>query len=105
MIHSLRRIDFEHVDGRPGDAGLAQQCWTMPCEMPLPLIAPRVEERNQRARHGIVASGVRTLMSVAVRAGKTEVFECRGPMMLLGSDVVQLVRHGGISLGELAILT
>lgn len=55
-----------------------------------PNVASGVEEPDDRARAGVVARDVRTLMPIAVKTGQRQIPNRRPPSMLARNDVVEM---------------
>src|SRR5262249_18228685 len=74
-------------------------------EMVGPPVAPRVVERYEVAGHRVDPGQVRRLVQVTAVAGEDEVFGVVGAAVLLGDDVLDVVRQDAMPLTEKAAFT
>lgn len=61
-------VDVEDSDGGPADRGAADEGGAGPAKVPVPLVAPGVEEADDLAGAAIDAGDVRPLVTVAKKA-------------------------------------
>lgn len=102
-FNTERVIDVEHRDGDSADGSPADKVGASPAKMPMPLMAPRVEEPRELARPWVNAGDVRALVAVVVEAGEGQITAERGAVMLDGDDVVDLERRIVVILGNVAV--
>lgn len=70
-----------------------------------PSILPGMKQPNDVLRFTIPSSEVGSLLAVAVRTTKGEVFQHGFPTVLLGDDVIQYKMKGGMRLGKVTVFT
>src|SRR5438128_2739716 len=104
VFDAVGSVDAEYVDRRSADWGLAHERRPPPREMVGPAVGPRVEERDEFVRLGVVARGVTAFEAIALCAGPTGVFQRAGAAVLAGAYMVHLVRQRRTVLGELTVL-
>ena len=97
-------VDLEDLDGSAGTGSPAAEPCAFPREVSGPFVAPRVEEGNDGAAHGIHTGDVRPLGGIAEETGERKVRRGAPAAMLPGDDVIDLEGQRGVRLGEVAIL-
>ena len=97
-------IDLEDADRRPPGGRLAHELRPIPSKMARPLVASRIEKRDDFSRHGVDTSDVRPFVTVARKTAKAKVARLCSTFVTCCDDVVDLKRNSQILLGDLAIL-
>src|SRR5262249_48495719 len=95
-LDGLRVVHRQDRDRHAPDGGPADQVGTVPAEMTLPSVAPRIEQLGQPLRAGVQPGAIRPLMAVAVQAGESQVAQRRRTPVLPGDDVVDGERDRGV---------
>lgn len=101
----MRYIDAKHSDGSAANCSAADQEWTGPAEMPMPFLAPWIEEPRSLPRLGIDASKVWTFMVVVGEAGERKVAGNCLASMLFGDDMIDFKGEFVAGLWHAAVLT
>jgi hypothetical protein len=103
-IHRIGVVDFEDRNRGPAGPRAPFQVRTIPSEMPLPVLAPRIEERSDDSRFGVDARNIRPFEAVTLETGQGKVVLASRAAVLLGNDVVQFEGNLRELLGMLAVL-
>jgi len=104
MLNALRKVNGQHIDGRPADGSAANKHRTSPSEVLLPGIPARVEEPGNLARFRINSCYIWSFIRVVVVAAQGQVVACCWAVVFLGNDVVNLERQDVKALGKVAVL-
>src|SRR5690348_1384553 len=71
----------------------------------IPLLAPRVEDGHNLTTDWVHACEIRALAEIAAVAGQREIVNVVAPAMLLGNEMLDVVRQSAVLLAQQAILT
>jgi len=99
-----RVIHGEHVDGGATDRRHPLDTYALKQKVLTPPVAPGVEEGHKLTADGIYAREVRALAKIAAMAGQREVVNVIAPAVLLGDDMLDVVRQLAVLLAQQAIL-
>ena len=99
-----RHVDPKRPNGRASALRLAFENGVVPLEMPLPILAARIEESNDLAGSRIDAGQICSLVQVAWDTGICPIFMTIRTVMDLGDDVIELERQVVVFLRHAAIL-
>ncbi len=97
-------IDLEDANRRPPSGRLAHEYRPIPSKMARPLVASRIEKRDNFSRHGVDTSDVRPFVTVARKTAKAKVARLCHTFVIFCDDVVDLKRNSLVFLRDLAVL-
>ncbi len=97
-------IDLEDANRRPPSRRLAHEYRPTPSKMAQPLVASRIEKRDDSSRFGIDTSDVRPFVTVARKTAKAKVARRCLTFVIFRNDVVDLKRNSLVFLRDLAVL-
>jgi len=103
MADSQWLIDAEYADCRSTNCCQPFERTNGPCEMLGPYLTPRIEERMQKIRIGIVARRIWSLVQTARGTTERQVLDDCGATVLLRSNMIQMKRARIVVLRELAV--
>jgi hypothetical protein len=91
MFDSVFSIHFQKHDGGAADRSLAVKVGAVPCEMVVPVVDSRIEQRNEVIGLGIKSRSVRSLGIIALGARPTRI-ACGGWSTVFSrTDVIDFV--------------
>jgi hypothetical protein len=97
-------VDAQHVDGDAANWRSPDQPGLLPSKVFRPIVPARMKQPDKPPGIWIEARDVRTLVAVAIEAGKGEVFIRGSPTVFLRNNVVELEREFRKGGGKLALL-
>lgn len=104
MLDAFGVVQVEDLNRCATDRCLAEDHGSGPCEVNIPHILARIEERSQSAALWVESGQIARLAEIARHAGEREVAEDRAAAMLPGDDVLNVQRPRVIGLRHPAVL-
>ena len=87
---AVAQIHSQHSNRCPADGCAADEKWTVPSEVELPLVAARVEEAHDPTRLRIYAGQIRSFSQVVIIAGESQVAWRITAFVLAGDDMLNM---------------
>ena len=91
-LNAIGSIQPQNPDGRASGRCQPNEEWSVPPEVPAPLLPARVEETNHPSGHRIYASQVAAFEKIAVLAGPSHIAEFIGTAVFPRDDVLKVER-------------
>jgi hypothetical protein len=102
--NGVSAIDLQQMNRRAAGRRLGMKSSTIPGEMLVPLLSPRMKQRDDLTGVRIDPRQVRPFIAVAVAARESQVFQYGGAAVLLSDDVVEVKRQLSERFRETTIL-
>jgi hypothetical protein len=101
---TMVEIDLEDANRRPPSGRLAHEYRPIPSKMARPLVASRIEKRDDFSCLGVDTSDVWPFVTVARKTAEAKVARLCHTFVIFCDDVVDLKRNSLVFLRDLAIL-
>jgi hypothetical protein len=105
FYQAFERIQLEEFYNRAAYLSQADDVNAIEPKVIHPLLGPRIKQRHEVTRVRIDGPDIASLPAVAHRAGQCQVVERRLPSVLLGNDMIHLMRGGSEILVEQTVFT
>ena len=96
-------VNLQDSNGGSADASQPDQDGAVITKVPSPFMSARMKQGRKLLRNGVNAGKIRSLVSVAIKAGKSEVIGMCAASVAYGDDVIHLEGEMTVLLRQEAI--